>query len=563
MAVQPDLILQLAHHIARDFAAARASRRRGPRRRARLAQRPPGRDPRRPRRRSGARAGRPRRASAGSCRPRPDRRRCFGPFVPGPCDVTRTNQGGCFRLMALLSMTLAPPPARPTPTRAPPRRVCPRPTAAPAPATRAAAVDGDGGAPVEAAPPPLPAAGASPLPDLTPPAGGRRSAQQVEELTVVGTRESRTAGSAHVLRPRDLERMDYDNPETVVKSGQRRLHARRGRLRPASQHRHPRHLARSQQEDHADGGRAPVRPRAVFGARRVLLSADHAHGAGARDQGAGRDQLRPADDRRRDRSRHAHHSRRRGGRDRSGGRQLSATASCTATSAPAPRARATCIEGRPPALDRVQGDRRRRRRHRLREERVDVEGALPPVDRSERLADRSVSSSATPTRTRARATSASPTPTSAPTPIDATSPAASIGCSGTARRSSATYHAPLRDAFTVDAAVYRNDFSRTWRKFNRIGPTRRQVSTGPRQPDRPQPDSVQRADRRERHVDRPCRDGAIRRSTSARTSASSSRRACRWSAAGRGDRAPSHTGSRPASAITTTASIGCTPKTAS
>ncbi len=34
---------------------------------------------------------------------------------------------------------------------------------------------------------------------------------------MVGTRESRTAGSAHVLRPRDLERMDYDNPEAVTK----------------------------------------------------------------------------------------------------------------------------------------------------------------------------------------------------------------------------------------------------------------------------------------------------------------------------------------------------------
>jgi Fe(3+) dicitrate transport protein len=42
--------------------------------------------------------------------------------------------------------------------------------------------------------------------------------QRLDTLTVVGTRESRTAGSAHVLRPRDLERMDYDNPETVVKS---------------------------------------------------------------------------------------------------------------------------------------------------------------------------------------------------------------------------------------------------------------------------------------------------------------------------------------------------------
>jgi Fe(3+) dicitrate transport protein len=42
--------------------------------------------------------------------------------------------------------------------------------------------------------------------------------KRLEELTVVGTRESRTAGSAHVLRPRDLERMDYDNPETVTKT---------------------------------------------------------------------------------------------------------------------------------------------------------------------------------------------------------------------------------------------------------------------------------------------------------------------------------------------------------
>ena len=34
----------------------------------------------------------------------------------------------------------------------------------------------------------------------------------------------------------------------------------------------------------------------------------------------------------------------------------------------------------------------------------------------------------------------------------------------------ATYHARFADAFTLDAAVYRNDLSRTWRKFNRIGP---------------------------------------------------------------------------------------------
>jgi len=33
----------------------------------------------------------------------------------------------------------------------------------------------------------------------------------------------------------------------------------------------------------------------------------------------------------------------------------------------------------------------------------------------------------------------------------------------------ATYHARFRQAFTLDAAVYRNDFSRVWRKVNRMG----------------------------------------------------------------------------------------------
>jgi Fe(3+) dicitrate transport protein len=54
----------------------------------------------------------------------------------------------------------------------------------------------------------------------TPPDAGAPDTgpRRIEELTVVGTRESRTAGSAHVLRPRDLERMDYDNPEAVAKT---------------------------------------------------------------------------------------------------------------------------------------------------------------------------------------------------------------------------------------------------------------------------------------------------------------------------------------------------------
>jgi Fe(3+) dicitrate transport protein len=49
-------------------------------------------------------------------------------------------------------------------------------------------------------------------------AGSARAVtQRVEPLTVVGTRESRTAGSAHVLRPADLERLKHDNPEAVAK----------------------------------------------------------------------------------------------------------------------------------------------------------------------------------------------------------------------------------------------------------------------------------------------------------------------------------------------------------
>ena len=73
----------------------------------------------------------------------------------------------------------------------------------------------DGGASAEA--PPAPAPVVSPPPPDLPPAVDL-APKQIEEITVVGTRESRTPGSAHILRPRDLERMDYDNPETVFKS---------------------------------------------------------------------------------------------------------------------------------------------------------------------------------------------------------------------------------------------------------------------------------------------------------------------------------------------------------
>ena len=79
-----------------------------------------------------------------------------------------------------------------------------------------ASAAGDGGAPVESAPPSAPAPVVSPLPDLSPIAADD-APKRVEALTVVGTRESRTAGSVTVLRSQDLERMDYDNPETILK----------------------------------------------------------------------------------------------------------------------------------------------------------------------------------------------------------------------------------------------------------------------------------------------------------------------------------------------------------
>ncbi|HEY0714258.1 MAG TPA: TonB-dependent receptor [Polyangia bacterium] len=41
---------------------------------------------------------------------------------------------------------------------------------------------------------------------------------RVQEVTVVGTREKQTAGSAHILKPATLERFKQDNPEAVLKA---------------------------------------------------------------------------------------------------------------------------------------------------------------------------------------------------------------------------------------------------------------------------------------------------------------------------------------------------------
>ena len=86
-------------------------------------------------------------------------------------------------------------------------------------------------------------------------------------------------------------------------------------------------------------------PRALRRARRLLLPAHHAHGAGARDQGAGRGQLRSAD-----RSAARSISSRAPSPPTKRARSISrsaatATASCTASSAPARRAPGYVIEG--------------------------------------------------------------------------------------------------------------------------------------------------------------------------------------------------------------------------
>jgi Fe(3+) dicitrate transport protein len=82
----------------------------------------------------------------------------------------------------------------------------------------ASASPADAGAPVEAAAPPAAQRAEEPLPPPPPPPPTAEPLPRVDPLTVVGTRETRTAGSAHILKPRDLERMDYDNPDAVMKA---------------------------------------------------------------------------------------------------------------------------------------------------------------------------------------------------------------------------------------------------------------------------------------------------------------------------------------------------------
>jgi Fe(3+) dicitrate transport protein len=70
-------------------------------------------------------------------------------------------------------------------------------------------------APVVVPPPPvLPPPAKEPV---APPVASSTSTEPVE-VTVVGTRLSRTAGSAHVLRAKELERFNYDDPHRVLQS---------------------------------------------------------------------------------------------------------------------------------------------------------------------------------------------------------------------------------------------------------------------------------------------------------------------------------------------------------
>ena len=57
---------------------------------------------------------------------------------------------------------------------------------------------------------------AAPAPE--PKGEAKRAPEVITEVSVVGTRVERTAGSAHVVRNKDLERMEYDDPAKVLQA---------------------------------------------------------------------------------------------------------------------------------------------------------------------------------------------------------------------------------------------------------------------------------------------------------------------------------------------------------
>jgi len=106
--------------------------------------------------------------------------------------------------LCVAAPALAQPAGEPAPA-APPAAPAPAPEApAPAPEAPAAAPE----APAPAAAPKAPAPEA--------PAPAKPAPEVITEVSVVGTRIERTAGSAHVIRNKDLERMEYDDPAKVL-----------------------------------------------------------------------------------------------------------------------------------------------------------------------------------------------------------------------------------------------------------------------------------------------------------------------------------------------------------
>ena len=346
-----------------------------------------------------------------------------------------------------------------------------------------------------------------------------------------------------------------------AEAGARRLRARRGRLRPAPQHRHPRRQPRAQQEGHADGGRHPVRPGALLRARRLLLPADHPHGAGARDQGPGRGELRPADRRRRGRPRHPRASPPTEAAASTWPAASTATASCTATTAPAPRAPGFLLEGvhlRSDGFKELDGggdtgssknewmvkgryllstdaERAQELSAQARLLRRGLERDLPGPDR--RGLPRQPATAAT-------AASRFDRMQWHRTQIAATLPRASFG-----RR------------FTIDAAVYRHDFDRTWRKVNRFGrPTDRRACSRTRHA-RATPIYYGVLTRRERQRSSAAHETIFIGPNQRAVRLAGRAESWRAGAAPRGPVEPPRGGRR--CAFTTTASSACTPRTAS
>ena len=118
--------------------------------------------------------------------------------------------------------TETPPVQDETPAAAP----AAEPEATPAPAESAPERPAPETPPAPEAPPPVLVEAAAPVPEIpvpteVPPPEVKPVAPEepmAVDVTVVGTKVTRTAGSAHVLKAKEMERMDYDDPHAVLAS---------------------------------------------------------------------------------------------------------------------------------------------------------------------------------------------------------------------------------------------------------------------------------------------------------------------------------------------------------